>query len=238
MRRLRGRAASASLVALGLAVAPVAPARAQAQEPTDDAAPPPLPDPDPTRLDVERLPPRAIAATRAMYAHGPFLEAWLGARGLVGGAGRLLEPGPLLVVGAGWEILDFLWARLAFEASWHSTAGPAPPTATTVELLGGALDVRLQWNATARLALWLSGELAVHWVTGDALQAWGVDDAHRAGVAYGGSLGFDVHLDARHTSLGLVGGARRHPALRDPAGGAAAVAVHGAAYLRHVFDAP
>ena len=46
-------------------------------------------EPDATRLDAERLPPEAIHITRALYAHGFYLEGSVGARGFIGGIGRV-----------------------------------------------------------------------------------------------------------------------------------------------------
>jgi len=198
-------------------------------------APPPVPYPEPTRLDVERLPPEAIEVTRALYAHGLFLEAWLGGRGFVGGAGDLFDPGPFLNLGLGYEIFEWLWVRLAVEASLHTTDAPPPPSRTAFEILGAFVEARLQWNATARFALWVGGELGLAVALGDVLQSYGADDSDSVGLAYGGSLGADWHLRNRHYSLGLVAGARLYPTFDDPNSGDPAVGIHGAAYLRYVF---
>lgn len=206
--------------------------RARAQEPQAETAIPD--DPDPTRLDVERLPPEAIEITRELYSHGLFVEGWVGGRGFVGGLGEVSDPGLFANVGVGYELLSWLLVRAAIEASIHATDAPAPPSPTVFELLGVVGEVRLQGNLSARAALWLSGEVAMLYATGDVLRAYGFDQSGSVGMAYGGSAGFDWHMANRHHSIGLLGGARLHPSLDRP-GGDRSIGIHGAAYIRYVF---
>jgi hypothetical protein len=190
--------------------------------------------PDPTRLDVERLPPEAIAVTRDMFAHGLFVTGLLGGRGFAGGVGRLSRPGPFARVGLGYELADFFALAAAFELSLHETDAAPPPSASAFQVIDVLVEARLSWPWSARAALWLAGELGIDWIPGNLLTAYGLEDADSSGFIYGGSLGFDWHLLSRHHSLGLLAGARLYPNLAG-AGGEAAVGIHSAAYLQYVF---
>lgn len=200
----------------------------------DDAAITPE-EPDPTRLDVERLPPEAIQITRALYAHGFFVEAALGGRGFVNGIGEISNGGPWASIGIGFEIVDWLMVIIAAEGSIHETSAPRPPSQSVFELLGGSASLRLQGNITEAFALWLSAQFAVLVATTDVLALYGYQDASTIGIAYGGEVGIDWHLRARHYSLGLLGGVRHYPSLEAAGGPTPALGVHGAAYLRYVF---
>jgi hypothetical protein len=191
-------------------------------------------EPDATRLDVERLPPEAIEIERELYAHGLFVEGWVGGRGFVTGVGRYSDLGAYANVGVGYELFPFLWLRGAFEASFHESNGPAPPTASTFELLGVIAEVRLQIDFSPFVAMWLQGEGGLVLAFGDILRAYGFTQAESIGLTYGGSLGFDWHMKNRHTSLGLAGGARLYPSL-ETFDGEQTLGVHGAAYIRYVF---
>ncbi|MEM9190180.1 MAG: hypothetical protein AAGF12_13430 [Myxococcota bacterium] len=190
--------------------------------------------PDPTRLDVERLPPEAIEITRDLYAHGFFLEGWVGGRGFVGGVGRFSAPGFFASVGMGFELFSFIMIRATFEASFHETNTPAPPSPTAFEIFGVTVEARLQANFNPYVAAFLQGEGGLMIVTGDVLRTFGFNDSESIGLMYGGSVGFDWHMKNRHHSLGLLGGARLYPNL-DSFDGETAIGIHGAAYLRYVF---
>ncbi len=191
-------------------------------------------DPDPTRLDVERLPPEAIAPGRDLYRHGFFLELHAGARGFSGGVGRLSRPGPHLRFTFGYELLRWLWVAASVEGSMHRTDAPAPPSATVFEVVGFFAEVRAQIDLTARAALWLGGEVGVGLALSDVLRTYGLGQADDAGLAYGGQLGFDWHLRNPHASIGLVSGARVYDGLQG-FDGEVAVGIHGDLYLRYVF---
>jgi hypothetical protein len=213
--------------ALSLALGLLVSTSASGQEPVQE-------DPDPTRLDVERLPPEAIEITRDLYAHGFFIESQIGARGFIGGIGDLARAGFYASVGLGYELLSWLWVRVSAEASFHETDAPAPPSPTVFEVIGFVGEVRLQWNASARVALFLGGEAGLTYVTTDVLDTYGFGQSDDVGVMYGGQLGLDFHMKNRHHSLGITGGARAYPSLEGPTG-EAAVGVRGSAYLRFVF---
>lgn len=191
-------------------------------------------EPDATRLDVERLPPEAIEVTRDLYAHGFTLEAHLGARGYIGGVGDYVKAGPLLHIGFGYELISWLWLGAAVELSMHGTDAPPPPSPTVFDVLDFLVQLRFQLDASARVALWLAGEVGIGLSTTDVLDTYGLDQADEVGLVYGGSLGLDWHMRNRHHSIGLQGGARIHSNLEGPTG-ELAVAVHGALYLRYVF---
>lgn len=189
---------------------------------------------DVTRLDVERLPPEAIEIDREMYSHGVFVEGHLGGRGFIGGAGRYFDPGMLASIGGGYEVTSWLLVGAAAEFSFHPTDAPAPPTATTLQIVGGLLEARLQANVGSRFAPWIGGEVGLMTVSGNFLTTYGVQDAESIGPMFGGSLGLDWHFPNRHHSLGLRGGARLYPSL---AGfdGEPSLGVHTTMYLRYVF---
>lgn len=225
---------SALLVALlSCLLAPIA--SAQEAEETGDDGPITAEEPDPTRLDVERLPPEAIPVTRALYAHGFFLEATIGAIGFINGIGDLSDPGPWVSVGFGYEIVEWLHILVAGEGSMHNTAAPAPPARTAFEIVGGSVTARLQANITEAFALWLSAQAALLVVTTDVLRLYGFQDSTTVGVAYGGEVGFDWHFRSRHHSMGLLGGVRHYPSLESMVGSGPTLGVHGSAYLRYVF---
>lgn len=196
-----------------------------------DAAPEPK---DPTRLDVERLPPEAITLDRSMFARGVYLEARLGGRGFVGGLGRLVAPGLSTRVGCGHELFDYVALGAAFELSLHDTDAPAPPAPSSLQVISGSLELRLRLPLSVRFALQLDAELGVVSVLGNALESYGVPDAHRPGLLYGGGLGFDWHLLSPHHSLGFVAGGRGAPSLDDPAGDPT-FELGASLYLRYVF---
>jgi len=207
-----------------------APAQATAQgsdEPT-------MEEPDPTRLDVERLPPEAIEVTRDLYHHGLYVEGWIGGRGFQGGVGRLSDPGLLANVGVGLEVFSWLLLRVAVEGSIHGTDAPAPPSPTVFELLGVLAEARLQVNWSARFATWVGAEGGILIAMGDVLPTYGLSDSDSIGLMYGGSLGIDWHMLNRHTSMGVLGGARLYPTL-DGFDGEKAIGIHSGAYLRYVF---
>ncbi len=189
---------------------------------------------DVTRLDVERLPPEAIEITRDLYSHGLFMEGWIGGRGFVGGVGRLSSPGLFANVGIGLEIFSFLYFKLAFEGSIHETNAPPPPSPTVFELLSALAELKLQFNISTRVALWLQGEFGGSLAFGDILPIYGIQGADSVGMMYGGSAGFDWHLYNRHYSMGFLGGARVFDGLKT-VDGEMTLGIHGALYLRYVF---
>jgi len=191
-------------------------------------------EPDPTRLDVERLPPEAIEITRDLYSHGFYLEAKIGARGFLGGVGRLSGTGPYLQIGAGYELFRWLWIGVGVEGSIHRTLAPTPPSATVFEVVGFYLDLRLQANVSARAALWLGGAIGFGQATSEVLTTYGLQQADDLGLVYGGHAGFDWHMRNRHHSFGIDGGARIYQNL-EGADGEIAVGIHGSLYLRYVF---
>lgn len=226
----------AVLVAFSLALL-AAPAAAQEMAATEDDDGPAIgtEEPDPTRLDVERLPPEAIRVTRDLYAHGFFVEAQLGGLGFVNGIGEVIDGGPWASISIGYEILDWLHVLVAAEGSMHNTNAPRPPARTAFEIVGGSASLRLQANFTEAFAMWLSGQFAVLVATTDILGVYGFQEASDIGIAYGGELGVDWHLRARHHSIGLLGGVRHYPSLEGLIGGSPALGIHGSAYIRYVF---
>ncbi len=190
-------------------------------------------EPDATRLDVERLPPEAIHVTRDLYAHGFYLEATLGARGFLGGIGRVSEPGFWLALRFGYELLDWLWVGIWAEASIHETRAPTPPFRSVFELLGAGGELKLEVDPTAELALWASGAIGFIVATTDVVALYGIQGASSVGLAYGGEIGIEGHFHSRHTSIGLLGGVRLAPSL--DGFGDVAIGIHGGPYLRYVF---
>lgn len=191
---------------------------------------------DATRLDVERLPPEAIALDRDMYAHGFFLEASLSGRGFIGGVGRVLRGGPALSVAMGFELARWFYVYLGWDGSLHATDAPAPPARSVVEVMDAVGGFRFQINASSRAAVFLGGRAGIVWVPADVLRAYGYTDYDEVGLVAGGDLGFDWHFRTRHHSFGIKAGADVMPSLRAPQGDIA-IAVHGELYLRYVFGA-
>ncbi len=190
--------------------------------------------PDPTRLDVERLPPEAIQVTRELYAHGVFVEGHIGARGFIGGVGRIAHVGPFFGLTIGYEFLPWLMVGAVVEGSLHGTNAPAPPSPTVFDVLDVLGHLRFQANFSARAALWLGGDVGIGFSTSDVLRTYGLRNADSVGLIYGGQLGFDWHMRNRHHSFGLLGGARIHSNL-EGVDGELAIAVHGSVYMRYVF---
>jgi hypothetical protein len=221
---------SLSLALLGLAPRVLAQPAAEGISPEG----PGEEEPDPTRLDVERLPPEAIEVTRDLYSHGFFLDAGIGGRGFIHGAGDVARGGPYMQVGFGYEILRWLWVRLGLEGSMHETDAPAPPARAVFEVLGTFAALRFQIDCSPRAALFLGGEFGLVFVTDDVLRSYGVQGADEVGITYGGELGFDWHFRNRHQSMGLLAGTRAYPSLRG-FDGSIPIGVHGTAYLRYVF---
>jgi len=222
-------------VALLVALAPGLAAAQPAATEDDDGPAIATEEPDLTRLDVERLPPEAIAVTRDLYAHGFFIEATIGARGFVNGIGEVIDAGPWATIGVGVEFLDWLHVLVSAEGSMHNTSAPSPPASSAFELLGGNAAVRLQANFTEAFAMWIAGQFGVLIATTDILELYGFQDSTTVGISYGGELGVDWHFRARHHSIGLLGGVRHFPSLERAGGSAPALGIHGSAYLRYVF---
>ena len=189
---------------------------------------------DPTRLDVERLPPEAIRITRDLYAHGFFVEAFIGGRGFYNGVGQLSQPGLWTSVGFGLEIFRWLLVKVAAEGSFHGTDAPPPPGPTAFEIIGATAEVRVQANFTPRFAMWVGGEGGIVYATGDVLRMYGLQDSNTIGLTYGGTAGIDWHQSNRHHSIGVMGGARLYPSLVGIDGGQV-LGIHGAFYVRYVF---
>jgi hypothetical protein len=190
--------------------------------------------PDATRLDVERLPAEAIAISRDMYSVGWHVRAELGGQGLLGGAGRLTQPGPLARVGLGYELTPWFAVAGLVGLGFHPTDAPAPPSATALQFYTLLAQAKLQLAVGTRAALWLAGEAGLGWASGDFLQAFGFRKAGDLGAAYGGRVGFDWHLHNAHHSLGLSVGAHLLPNLNG-LDGEQALALDSAAYLKYVF---
>lgn len=223
------------LLAMLLVALSAAPVLAQDTQPSDGVQrTETAEEPDATRLDVERLPPEAIHVTRDLYAHGLTAEVVLGARGFLGGIGRIMDPGVMLSGRVSYEIFDWLWVGGLFEMSTHETNAPAPPATSVFELIGGMGEVKLQVNPTAELAMWLSGQVGVLVATTPAAAIYGIQNAATTGIAYGGEIGVDGHFHSRHTSIGLLVGARLAPNLNGP-DGETAIGIYGGPYLRYVF---
>lgn len=191
-------------------------------------------EPDTTRLDVERLPPEAIAPTRDMFHVGFHLRAELGGVGFAGGVGRILSAGPIAHIAAGYEFFPWLALAAEFGLAMHPTSAPPPPSASAVQVYTGLLQARFQLALSTRTALWLSADGGGGYASGDFLQAWGYSRAGKLGLVYGGGLGFDWHFMNPHHSIGLRTGAHLYPNL-DAAMGEKSVAVEAALYLKYVF---
>ncbi len=189
---------------------------------------------DATRLDVERLPPEAIELTRDVYAHGFYLEGFVGGRGFSGGLGRYAEPGLWASVLVGYEVAPWLMLAAGVELSMHAMKAPSPPAALSFERINALFTPRLQLAFSERAAMFIGPELVAGVSPGDMLRVYGFNRAHELGVGYGGSLGFDWHLANRHHSLGLLAGARLEPSLQGVSG-EVTIAIHSAAYLKYVF---
>jgi hypothetical protein len=190
--------------------------------------------PDPTRLDVERLPPEAIAPDRDMFRVGFHLRADLGGQGFAGGIGRILTAGPVAHIAAGYEFAPWFLVAAEFGLAMHPTSAPPPPSASAVQLYTGLLQARLQLPLSTRVALWLSADAGAGFASGDFLQAWGYSRAGKLGLAYGGGLGFDWHFMNPHHSMGLRTGAHLYPNL-DASSGEKSIAIEAALYLKYVF---
>jgi hypothetical protein len=206
----------------------VASARAQ------DVAPGgPEPEPvDSTRLDVDRLPPEALEPSRALYSRGLFLEAQLGGATFVGDARDVSRGGPRFAIALGYELARWFALLVELEGSMHQTSNRPPPSHTSFELLMGTVGARFSLPIDARSALFASALFGLAFTTRDVLRGLDFRDSHNPGIAYGGELGYDFHLPARHHSLGVLAGARQLPqvAQRD-----FTLAIHATAYLRYVF---
>lgn len=187
---------------------------------------------DTTRLNVDRLPNDVAPVTRDQYDRGLFLEAHLGALSFAGDARKVSQAGPRFAISLGYELTHWLAVLGQIEGSLHQTEHPTPPARTAYQLAGAVGGIRLSVPFHASYALWLSGLVGFVWASGDVLRALDFRDAHNLGLSYGGELGFDWHLRARHHSLGLLAGARHLPSLeRD----GFTIGAYGAGYLRYVF---
>lgn len=233
MKRLRGL-----VLSLALAVLLARAAQAHAQDAHPDGLAPGGAGPEPidtTRLDVARLPPeaaRSVGITRELYDRGLFLEAQLGGLTFVGDARRVSHAGPRLAIALGYELAAWCSLLLTVEGSQHQTRNRPPPSHTSYELVGGSLGARFTVPLGVAPSLWLAGLVGTLWSSGDVLRGLDFRDAFKLGLAYGGELGFDWHLAARHHSLGLLAGVRHLPALaRDEF----TLGLYGAGYLRYVF---
>lgn len=210
-------------------------ARAAAQAPSDDdtqAGEIFVEQKDSTRLDVARLPPEAIQITRDLYAHGFFVEAQLGAQGFLGDLGKVSKPGPRLSFNFGYELTSWFSLLLQGEAAFHDTKNRPPPSNTMYEMLGASAGARFSVPFNPRAALWLNGLFGIVWTGGDVLHALGFKKTVAPSMAYGGELGFDWHVLARHHSFGLLAGARMLP---DLVRTSYSLALYGSVYLRYVF---
>jgi hypothetical protein len=190
--------------------------------------------PDVTRLDVERLPPEAIAPTRDMYSVGFHVRAELGGQGFAGGAGRFSRPGAAAHIAIGYDLVYWFALAAEFGLGMHATDAPPPPAASTFQTYTALVQARFLLPVNARAAFWLSADGGGGLASGDILQAYGFRRAGRVGLVYGGALGFDWHFLNPHQSIGLRTGAHLYPNLDGP-DGEKAVAIEASAYLKYVF---
>ncbi|MEY4509291.1 MAG: hypothetical protein RLZZ450_1413, partial [Pseudomonadota bacterium] len=187
---------------------------------------------DTTRLDVDRLPNDVAPVTRDLYDRGLFLEAHLGGLTFAGDARKVSRAGPRLAIALGYELTRWFAVLGQVEGSLHQTDNRTPPARTAYQLAGAVGGIRFSVPINASYALWVSGLVGCVWSSGDVLRALDFRDAFKLSLNYGGELGFDWHLRARHHSLGLLAGARHLPSLeRD----GFTVGAYGAGYLRYVF---
>ena len=195
----------------------------------------PTPEPiDKTRLDVERLPAEAITADRALYHRGLHVRAELGGQGFVGGIGRLASPGPVAHVALGYDFTEWFLLALDFGLGMHPSSAPPPPAASSFQTYTGLVQARFGVPLSARALIWLSADGGVGKMSGDFLQAWGVERAGKLGFVYGGALGFDWHFLNPHHSIGLKAAAHLYPNLV-ASNGETSTAVEATAYLKYVF---
>lgn len=187
---------------------------------------------DSTRLDVDRLPPEALKPARALYSRGLFLEAQLGGVTFAGDARAVSRAGPRFAIALGYELARWFALLVELEGSLHQTKNPPPPSQTSFELLMGTLGARLSLPIDSQHALFVSALFGVAFTTRDVLRGLNFLDSINPGVAYGGELGYDYHLPARHHSLGLLAGARQLPSV---AREGFTLAIHASGYLRYVF---
>ncbi|HEY6880368.1 MAG TPA: hypothetical protein VI299_20230, partial [Polyangiales bacterium] len=203
-------------------------ARAQEAQPRG-----PAPEPvDTTRLDVERLPPEALPARRDLYSRGVFLEAQLGGMTFVGDARAASRAGPRFAIAAGYDVARWFAVLLELEGSMHQTKNRPPPAHTSFELMMGTAGARFSLPIDARNALFATALVSVAFTTRDVLRGLDFRDSFKPGIAYGGELGYDYHVPARHHSLGVLAGARQFPSLQRDG---FTLGVHASGYLRYVF---
>ena len=219
-------------LAFGLSMSFALPAAADERAPGLSAEGPTREPVDETRRDVARLPVEAKTITRTDYARGWFLEAQLGGLTYAGDARAVSHAGPRFAAALGYEFTQWLSLLLAIDVSMHQTKNEPPPSHTSFELVGSALGLRFTVPIDLHSSLWAAGLCGVAWSSGDVLRGLGFPDAFKVGIAYGGELGYDYHLRARHHSVGLLGGARVYPTLaRDDF----TLGAYGSGYLRYVF---
>jgi hypothetical protein len=181
---------------------------------------------------VERLPPEALKPRRDLYSRGLFLEAQLGGATFAGDARDVSRGGPRFAVALGYELTRWFALLIELEGSMHQTKNRPPPSHTSFELWLGSVGARFTLPIDARNALFATALFGVEAATRDALRGLDFRDAHRPGVAYGGELGYDFHLPARHHSLGVLAGARQFPSLQRDG---FTLGIHASTYLRYVF---
>jgi hypothetical protein len=189
---------------------------------------------DTTRLDVERLPPEALPATRDMYRVGFHVRGELGGQGFAGGIGRIASAGPSAHIAAGYEFTPWFLVALDFGLAMYGSDAPPPPAATAFQTYTALAQARLQLPLGLRTALWLSADGGAGVANGDFLQAWGYKDAGKICLVYGGALGFDWHLLNPHHSLGLKAAGHLYPNL-DAKNGERSVALEATAYVKYVL---
>jgi hypothetical protein len=202
-------------------------ARASAREPVLEPV-------DTTRVDVERLPPEAIAPNRDLYHLGWHMRAELGGQGFVGGVGRLSAPGLVAHLALGYDLTTWFCLAAELGLAMHATAAPPPPAATSFQTYSGLLQARFGIPLGERALIWLSADGGAGLASGDFLQAFGFDRAGKIGLVYGGALGFDWHFANPHHSIGLKAGGHMYPNLV-ASNGETSTAVEATAYLKYVF---
>lgn len=189
---------------------------------------------DTTRLDVERLPPEALPATRDMYRVGFHVRGELGGQGFAGGVGRIATAGPSAHIAAGYEFTPWFLLALDFGLAMYGTSAPPPPAATAFQTYTALAQARLQLPLGLRTALWLSADGGAGMASGDFLQTWGYKSAGKIGLVYGGALGFDWHFLNPHHSLGLKAASHLYPNL-DAKNGEKSIALEATAYMKYVL---
>jgi hypothetical protein len=190
----------------------------------------------PASADISKKPEAPEAPPPPPRRHGFVVESSAGALGQVGDLRHVSPLSPWIRGAFGWEPTHWIMLLAQGDVAFGSTAyANPPPDPRGYALWALSAAVRLGYQASPTVGLYVQGELGATRVTNDVLSSYGFRDANQAGPYFGGLIGLDWYQVSPHYALVLQGGARSYAQVLGREGGSAAMGWIGALGLKYTL---